>query len=307
MRGPPGNRIFTGTQLGAMHEHERALGPAFTIWLINSMTPLPDGRTILGVHPCLESGKPTDADMYSTMVAITAVDPATLRPEDVPPARRLGDGMLFRRGEVQYGNFACVAGIDGWLYLFGADRTGVKLARVPLALGGEEEMDRMADRARFEYYHASASASAAEEEKEKKQAGDGEGQWRKSDEPLRQDDPRGNILDWSINPMGEPLGPDTGDVWFDPYHGTMMMVFMSKFVDGQFWASYAVDGRLEGPWSVPVVLWTSPVPAECKGEACGAYNYQGHAHPGWDPSGRTLLLSYSSCARFVSMAKLTWA
>lgn len=225
------------------------------------------------------------------MVVVTAVDPATLKTENVPPTRRLGNGMLFVRGEVQYGNFACAAGVDGWVYLMGADRTGVKLARVPCALGGA--MDEMADRGRFEYYHAQAPGS-------------GQGQWRKGD-ILRKDDPRGNILDWSINPFGEQLGPDTGDVWFDPYHGTMMMVFMSKFVDGQFWASYAVDGRLEGPWSAPVVVWTSPVPKECKGDKCGEYNYQGHAHPGWDPSGRTLLLSYSSCARFVSMAKLTWA
>ena len=277
-----------------MHDNERALGPAFTIWLISSMTPLPDGRTILGVHPCLESGKSTDPDMYSTMVAITAVDPSTLKPEDVPPTRRLGDGKLFVRGEVQYGNFACCAGIDGWLYLFGADKTGMKLARVPCSLGGQGEMDKMAERGRFEYYHAGSGEAV------------GKGEWRKG-EILTKDDPKGNVLNWSINPMGEQLGPDTGDVWFSPYHGTMIMVFMSKFVDGQFWASYAVEGRLEGPWSVPVVIWTSPVPKECKGEKCGEYNYQGHAHPGWDMSGKTLLLSYSSCARFVSMAKLTWA
>ena len=330
MRGPSHSRIFTGAQLSAMHDHERAAGPGFTIWLINAMTPLPDNRHIIGVHPCLICGKGEDeggGDLYSTMIAIEAVDPATLvkkktknpgwlhRKEeedadvevDLPPMRRLGDGMLFKKGEVQYGNFACVAGIDGWMYLFGADCTGMKLARVPCALGAE--MDRMADRGRFEYYHAAAATTTAAGASDDG-AGGGKargGEWRKG-LPLQKDSPTGNILNWSINPFGnQQLGPDTGDVWFDPYHNTMMMVFMSKFVDGQFWGSYALDdGRLDGPWSEPVVLWTSPVPKECKGDKCGEFNYQGHAHPGWDPSGRTLLLSYSSCARFVSMAKLTW-
>ena len=256
------------------------------------MTALPDTKLILGVHPCLDSSKAASGDLYSTMVAIEAVDPAGLAgPEAVPPTTRLGDGRLFWPSEVQYGNFACVVR-GAWLHLMGADRTGMKLARTRYAEEERREVGLLARRERYEYFWR----------------GDGGGgEWRK--EMHVKDDAAGNVLDWSINPMGTQLGADTGDVWYDPYHGTMMMVFMSKFVDGQFWASYALEegGKVEGAWSTPQVVWTSPVPKECKGNACGEYNYQGHAHPGWDPSGRTLLLSYSSCARYVSMAKLTWA
>ena len=286
MEGPSGSKKFTGTALGAMPDapSEVALGPAFSIWLINGMAPLHDGVTILGCHPCLDQGKMHD--LYSTMVAITVVPVSSIADAGVPPTRRLGSGRLFFPGEVQYGNFACVAGVDGWLYLFGSDNTGFKLARTAMTME-DGSIDGLADRRSYEYYH-------------------GGGKWVKA-ELLKKDDANGNILDWSINPMGDKqMGPDTGDVFYSPYHKTLMMVFMSQFVDGQFWASYAVENRIEGPWSKPVMIFESPVPKECQREDFG-WNYQGHAHPGWDPSGRTLLLSYSSCARFVSMAKVTWA
>ena len=55
-----------------------------------------------------------------------------------------------------------------------------------------------------------------------------------------------------------------------------------------------------------IAIWTPPVPSECDSQN-GDYNYQAHAHPGWDPSGKSLLVSYSSCTLYVSMAKITWA
>jgi hypothetical protein len=45
---------------------------------------------------------------------------------------------------------------------------------------------------------------------------------------------------------------------------------------------------------------------QCGGNAA-SWNYQGHAHPGWDPSGKTLLVSYASCAMYVSFAMISWA
>ena len=59
------------------------------------------------------------------------------------------------------------------------------------------------------------------------------------------------------------------------------------------------------------MIWSSPVPKkECEERGCGgeAWNYQGHAHPGWFKDGEKdrLLLSYSSCARYVSMGVVKW-
>jgi hypothetical protein len=53
-----------------------------------------------------------------------------------------------------------------------------------------------------------------------------------------------------------------------------------------------------------VALYSAPVPAECPKNS---YNYNGHGHAGFDPSGASLILSYSSCAGYVSMARLHWA
>ena len=64
---------------------------------------------------------------------------------------------------------------------------------------------------------------------------------------------------------------------------------------------------MEGPWSDPVVLYTPPIPAACVNAGGLIDIYSGHALHGWDTSGKTLLLSYSSCANVVGMALLTWA
>jgi len=213
------------------------------------------------------------------MVQITADSPNTIGANGFPATKRLGNGRLFYANEVQYGSFSMVAGIDGYLYLFGADLSGVKLARTP------DTPTSIADRNQYDYYNSAS------------------GGWQK--QPLAKGNANGNILNWSTDFFGKKLGIFSGDIWFDPYHQTTMMVFMDSGVDGQFWFSYATNNNLAGPWTTPVSLWTPDVPAACKNQST-PWNYAGHAHPGWDASGKTLLLSYSSCTQYVSFAKLTW-
>jgi hypothetical protein len=86
----------------------------------------------------------------------------------------------------------------------------------------------------------------------------------------------------------------------------MVMLYGDTYVDGTFYLSYAMNNSIEGPWSKPVAVWTPPVLEQCGGNAA-SWNYQGHAHPGWDPSGKTLLVSYASCAMYVSFAMISWA
>jgi hypothetical protein len=278
MTGPAGKAKFTTTALGPQG-NETALGSDFAIWMLSGMTPLSDGKSIVGVFPALNEAK--SIPLYTTMVQMEVVDPYSLLPGEAPPMIRLGSGRLFYPNEVSYGKMALVEGIDGYLYLVGSDSTGMKLARVPAL------PETMADRNHYDYYNSAT------------------GEWVPQ-QPLELDNPTGNIIHWSSNDLlGRPIGPDVGDMWLDPHHQTMVMTWGDSGIDGKLWFSYAENNRLEGPWSTPQAIWTPPVPEECKGVQ-GDWNYQLHAHPGWDPTGKTLLVSYASCAQYVSFAKITW-
>ncbi|KUJ09819.1 uncharacterized protein LY89DRAFT_675969 [Mollisia scopiformis] len=268
MNGTTGDAIFTGdVPVGPITANETALGPDFAIWMLSGMTPMLDGSTILGVFPALNEG--TSESLYSTMVQMTVVDPYDVAPGGNPPFTRLGTGRLFYPNEVNYGTFALSADIDGYLYLFGSDVTGVKLARVP------DTASTIADRVAYEYYNSAT------------------GDWQ--GDPLALNNADGNIITWSSDPLGVVVGPNVGDVWYDPYHETTMMMWGDGGIDGTFWFSYATTNSLEGPWSTPVAIWTPFVPSGCDATS-EAWNYQGHAHPGWDSTGKTLLISYASCA-----------
>lgn len=277
MSGAKGKSVFTKTPVGPQG-NETKLGSDFAIWMIGGMTPMLDGKTILGVFPALNEATPVD--LYSTMVQMEVVDPDTIPEGGTPPFTRLGNGRLFYPNELQYGKFALVDAIDGYLYLAASDLTGVKLARVP------STPDSRADRNQYDYYNSQTE------------------KWQQK--PLALNNDVGNIICWSsYNPGGTTVGPDVGDMWFDNYHQTMVMTWGDGGIDGILWFSYAIDNNLEGPWSNPEPIWTTPVPKECEGKE-GGWNYQIHAHPGWDPTGKTLMISYSSCAQYVSFARVTW-
>lgn len=278
MSGSKGKATFTTTAIGPQG-NETALGDNFSIWMLSGMTPLSDGKTIVGVFPALNEA--TSTDLYTTMVSMEVVDPYSVLPGAAPPMKRLGNGRLFYPSEVSYGKMALVEGIDGYLYLAGSDTTGVKIARTPAT------PEAIADRNQYDYYNSQT------------------GEWQPQ-KPLELNNPEGNIIHWNSTDLaGKPIGPDVGDLWFDDYHQTMVMTWGDSGIDGRLWFSYAENNKLEGPWSTPEPIWTTPVPSQCKGTQ-GDWNYQLHAHPGWDETGKTLLISYASCAQFVSFAKITW-
>lgn len=278
MSGPTGKAVFTGNVPVGPQGNETALGADFSIWMLSGMIPMPDGKTILGVFPALNEA--TSQPLYSTMVQMEVVDPRTVPAGGNPPFSRLGNGRLFYPAEVNYGTFGLYQS-GSYLYLFGADVTGVKLARTPI------KSSSIADRNQYEYYNSAT------------------GKWQ-SRKPLKNGDATGNIITWhSTNLAGVPVGPSLGDVWYDNYHKRIVMIWGDGGIDGTFWFSYALNNNLEGPWSEPVAIWTPPTTPECLSSS-QAWNYQGHAHPGWDPSGKTLLISYASCATYVSFASISW-
>jgi hypothetical protein len=113
-----------------------------------------------------------------------------------------------------------------------------------------------------------------------------------------------NLLSWTESYDNTTIYPDYGDFFFSAYHNTFVIVFSDTFVDGLFRASYSTSGEPRGPWTTPVTIYRPPIPSQC---SSGSYDYAAHVHYGVDPTGATLLLSYSSCSAYVSMARVQFA
>jgi hypothetical protein len=60
-------------------------------------------------------------------------------------------------------------------------------------------------------------------------------QWQTT--PLIKNDPTGNIIKWSApGPKdGALVGPNVGDVWYDNYHKTTVMMWNDAGIDATFW------------------------------------------------------------------------
>ncbi|KAB8339042.1 hypothetical protein FH972_021978 [Carpinus fangiana] len=249
----------------------------YGIWPSSNMAVLSDGVTTVGMFPMVEFA--SSSAVYNTMVTVNVTDPKTLG-NSGPPTNRIVN-QFFYANEPLYGGLSILKGdLDGLLYMFASVSNGVKLARV--------REDQMTDRSKFEYW---------------------DGKKFQSKMPQK-NDPAANVLQFSVGTLAGNVGPDVGDVFWSDFHQTFLMVFMDSSISGQFWVSYSTDGGLTN-WSKAEKLW-QPLPNPTWKDECdasgmgGKWNYAGHAHPHWDPSGKTLLLSWSSCTVWVNMATLTW-
>lgn len=63
---------------------------------------------------------------------------------------------------------------------------------------------------------------------------------------------------------------------------------------------YSVNGHVTGNWSDQVTLYTTT-------PASNEYNYGAHAYPGYDTTGRTVLLSWTYGGAQTQMATVTFA
>ena len=70
------------------------------------------------------------------------------------------------------------------------------------------------------------------------------------------------------------------------------------FADSTFYMRYALDGIIEGRWSDEMTLHAPPAGQQ--------FNYAGHAYPSFDPSGKTLLLSWTFEGNFTRMARVVF-
>lgn len=94
-------------------------------------------------------------------------------------------------------------------------------------------------------------------------------------------------------------GPLYGDIFYSAYHGTLLAVFTDAYIDGTFYISYSKSGTIVGPWSEPSIFYQTPNPSS-------NFNYAGHAYPGFDLSGKTLLLSYTFGGLWTRFVRVTW-
>ena len=168
------------------------------------------------------------------------------------------------------------------LNVFGKDKSGIKVAQVPLA--------DFKDRSKVpDVVHCSLLPLLL-------QMANTPAQWTFwngssfTPTPPARDQPRGNIITDGIA---------AGDLFWSPHFRTFLCVYFNTF-PGTFRLRYSRDGRVEGKWSDAVELFdTTPgkkVP----------YNFAGHAYPGYDESGKTLLLSWTYDGNWTRMTRITF-
>ena len=73
---------------------------------------------------------------------------------------------------------------------------------------------------------------------------------------------------------------------------------MSNGGDSKFFIRYSVNGQVTGPWSDPQTLYQT-IPGT-------QINYAGHAYPSYDPSGKTLLLTWTYEGKYTQMSTITF-
>ncbi|KAL2075854.1 hypothetical protein VTL71DRAFT_797 [Oculimacula yallundae] len=201
----------------------------------------------------------TEKFLYSTLAKITIGD-------DGPAVTREAVALWYKY-ETNYGEFGLARARDGSndIFLFAVPEKsfGLKVARV-----SETEI---ADKTKYTFWDGKT--------------------WAKN--PPGALDFSANIFQY--NEGG--FGPGTGDIFWNEHLKTWVSVFNDEMVANSiFRLMYSTTGNIIGPWS------TKPIDAY-KAFSCGdnkidvlcsvKYNYGTHAYPDIDPTGKTLLLSWT--------------
>jgi hypothetical protein len=110
--------------------------------------------------------------------------------------------------------------------------------------------------------------------------------------PIPPSSTAGNILsNW--------CGLTSGDLFFNPYLNTWDFIYFDNFANSIFYMRYSLDGDVTGTWSDQITLYeTTPV--------SNKFNYAAHAYPGYDESGKTVLLSWTYGGYQTKMATVTF-
>lgn len=193
----------------------------------------------------------------------------------------------FQANENLYGSFATYksTGLTGeptdkYIYFFSTSDNGIKVAKVA-------PRSKLV-RENYQYWNGNSWSST---------------QPQVADESA-------NLISWSyVNYINNgTYGPGTGDVFWSTYFNTYIVAFQGDGIDSSFYISYSETQSITGPYTEPELLFSTPANAECAIYSPNwDLNYAGHAYPAWDPTGQTLLLSWSSCNAWITMATVSFA
>ncbi|TVY82349.1 hypothetical protein LSUE1_G002407 [Lachnellula suecica] len=193
-------------------------------------------------------------DLYSTLAKITIG-------ADGPSVERVVPRMWYAN-EINYGLYGLARARDDSddIFMFGAPKGafGIKVARVA--------EDSIRDRSKYIFWNGKEWATTS---------------------PAA-NDASANIFNYRSG----DYGVGTGDVFWSNYYNTWLAVFNDEFtVDDTFKLMYSTNGAITGPWST--VAQNVTVTPGCSGSDCAvSYNYNSHAYPDIDTTGKTLLLGW---------------
>ncbi|MCJ1241857.1 hypothetical protein MMC14_009863 [Varicellaria rhodocarpa] len=237
------------------------------IWPGSSLITPAYQTTAIGFYPILTvNGSGYTNLLYTSVVAVTVSSTGPMVERTVP--------QLFYAGEIIYGGFsAAVSNIDGNILLFAAAGNGVKVARVAPT--------EYTDRTQYTYWTGT--------------------NW--SQTPPSADSTTANIFSVPVCSLSGDCnyfsaGGSSGDIFYSPYFKTWLAVYFDGFPDNTFRFRYSLDGQVTGAWSDQMDLYET-----VQGNT---FNYAGHAYPGYDQTGKTLLLSWTYEGEHTKMAQVTF-
>ena len=193
-----------------------------------------------------------------------------LRNGQLMPAERLVP-ELFQANENLYGTYAVMAGHnDGYLYLFARSGAGIGPSAIKVARVPQASLT---DKSKYEYWDG-ASWSATQP----------------------------STADTKSNIISAGGFMDTGEIFWSNHFGCYVHVSASY---GGFNVAYS-DSLTSG-WSQPQSLYEAQIPDSIKSGSSSNIIYAGHSYPDWDPSGKSLLLSWTCDEMWTQMAVVEFA
>ncbi|MCJ1383282.1 hypothetical protein MMC17_006395 [Xylographa soralifera] len=256
-------------------------GNRVVIWPGSSITDIHDGNTGIAVWGVAIWG-PADKSLYNTLVTITVNATGPHIERTVPE--------FIQAGNIQYGNWGSTISASGKLLLLAASGGGLKVARVDPDSATDltkvsppsapTPLTTLTPSSQYEYYHGPTTHT-----------------WSATP-------PESNSTAANLFTVGAWFGGSgSGDVFWSLPHRTYLCVYFNGLPDNTFYVRYALAGRVAGRWSDEQVLYvTAPAP----NDPGDPFNYAGHANPTWDPSGRTLALSWSYGGAWTQVAVVSW-
>ena len=230
------------------------------------MVPLSAGigsNEVVGVFNALNANSTDGTLLYNTMAKITVTDFVDNNAN--MPAERIVT-QLFQANENLYGTYSVMAGHnDNYLYLFSrTESSGLGPSSIKVCRVPQASLT---DKTQFQYWDGSTWSAT---------------------QPSTTDTPS-NIIS-SSGFM------DTGEFWWSDKFNSYVHVSAAY---GGFTIQYS-DSLTSG-WSDPQTLYTATLPESLQ-QGSTQIMYAGHAYPDWDPSGNSLLLSWTCDQQWTQMA-----